>query len=134
MVYPGLPSHPQAEVAQRQLRAGGGMLAFDLGRSSAAAAFIDALRIPPRTASLGSVVTFAVHPPSATHRQLDDGAAGGGGHPAGAGAHLGRASRTSRTSSPTSTSALAAVVEAGVSRLTGSWHWRRVGDRRLAAR
>jgi cystathionine beta-lyase/cystathionine gamma-synthase len=70
--YPGLPSHPQFEVAQRVLRAGGGMLAFDLGRRERAAAFLDALQIPPRTASLGSVRTIAVHPPSSTHRQLGE--------------------------------------------------------------
>jgi methionine-gamma-lyase len=72
VVYPGLPSHPQAEVAARQLRTGGGMLAIDLGRREVAAAFIDALLIPPVTATLGSVVTYAVHPPTATHRQLDE--------------------------------------------------------------
>jgi O-succinylhomoserine sulfhydrylase len=70
--YPGLPSHPQFAVAQRLLRAGGGMLAFDVGERHAAEAFLDALTIPPRTASLGSVRTIAVHPPSSTHRQLDD--------------------------------------------------------------
>ncbi len=69
--YPGLPGHPQAEVARRQLRAGGGMLAFDLGSRQAGAAFLDALQIGERTASLGSVHTMAVHPPSTTHRQLD---------------------------------------------------------------
>ena len=69
--YPGLPSHPQAAVAQRLLRAGGGMLAFDVGDRAAAAAFLDALTLPPRTASLGSVMTMAVHPPSTTHRQMD---------------------------------------------------------------
>jgi methionine-gamma-lyase len=72
VLYPGLASHPQAQIAQRLLRAGGGMLAFDLGERAAAAACIDALRIPPRTASLGSVQTIAVHPPSSTHRQLTD--------------------------------------------------------------
>ncbi len=70
--YPGLPSHPQAQVAQRLLRAGGGMLALDLGDRGAASAFLDALRLPPRTASLGAVQTIAVHPPSTTHRQFDD--------------------------------------------------------------
>jgi len=70
--YPGLPSHPQAQVAQRLLRAGGGMLALDLGERAAASAFLDALRLPPRTASLGAVHTIAVHPPSTTHRQFDD--------------------------------------------------------------
>jgi cystathionine beta-lyase/cystathionine gamma-synthase len=48
------------------------MVAFDLGTRAAASAFIDALRIPPVTATLGSVVTYAVHPPSASHRQLDE--------------------------------------------------------------
>ena len=48
------------------------MLAFDLGQRDAAAAFLDALTIPPRTASLGSVRTMTVHPPSSTHRQLDE--------------------------------------------------------------
>jgi cystathionine beta-lyase/cystathionine gamma-synthase len=72
VVYPGLDSHPQRDVAMRQLRMGGGMLALDLGARTAAAAFIDSLTIPPVTATLGSVVTYAVHPPSATHRQLDD--------------------------------------------------------------
>jgi methionine-gamma-lyase len=69
--YPGLASHPQAEIAQRQLRAGGGMLAIDLGSRAAASALVDALRLPERTASLGSIKTMAVHPPSTSHRQLD---------------------------------------------------------------
>ena len=72
VTYPGLASHPQAAVAGRLLHTGGGMVAVDLGSRAAAAAFIDALSIPPRTASLGSVHTYAVHPPSHTHRQLDD--------------------------------------------------------------
>ena len=70
VAWPGLTSHPQSAVAQRQLRAGGGMLAIDLGVREVAAGFIDALRLPPVTATLGSVVTYAVHPPTATHRQL----------------------------------------------------------------
>ena len=69
--YPGLASHPQFEVAQRELCNGGGMLAFDVGDRRAAEALLDALTLPPRTASLGSVRTIAVHPPSTTHRQLD---------------------------------------------------------------
>ena len=71
MFYPGLPSHPQFGVAQRQLRAGGGLLAFDVGDRQAAERILNALTIPPMTASLGSVRTMAVHPPSTTHRQLD---------------------------------------------------------------
>ena len=72
VAYPGLASHPQAELAARELRAGGGMLALELASRDAAAAFIDGLSIPPITATLGSVVTYAVHPPTATHRQLDE--------------------------------------------------------------
>ena len=72
VVYPGLPSHPQAAIALRELRHGGGMLAVELASGDAAAAFIDGLTIPPVTATLGSVVTYAVHPPTATHRQLDE--------------------------------------------------------------
>jgi cystathionine beta-lyase/cystathionine gamma-synthase len=67
--YPGLPSHPQYDVAQRTLSAGGGMMAFELADRATAERFLDALTLPPRTASLGSVRTIAVHPPSSTHRQ-----------------------------------------------------------------
>ncbi len=71
--YPGLPSHPQANVAARLFRTGGGMLAFELrGGRRAGAAFIDALTIPQRTASLGSVHTFVVHPASTSQRQLSE--------------------------------------------------------------
>jgi cystathionine beta-lyase/cystathionine gamma-synthase len=71
--HPALPSHPQFEVASRVLARGGGMLAFELaGGRAAGRAFIDTLTIPERTASLGSVFTIVAHPPSTTHRQLDD--------------------------------------------------------------
>ncbi len=83
VLYPGLPSHPQGAVAQRQLLAGGGMLAFDLGGREAASAFIDALSLPERTASLGSIKTICVHPPSTSHRQLDEAALKAAGIPAG---------------------------------------------------
>jgi cystathionine beta-lyase/cystathionine gamma-synthase len=81
--YPGLPSHPQFAVAQRELRTGGGMLAVDLGTREAATALLDGLTLPPRTASLGSVRTICVHPPSTTHRQLDAAALEQAGIPAG---------------------------------------------------
>jgi methionine-gamma-lyase len=73
--YPGLASHPQHEVAQRQFRPGvaGGMLAFEVaGGRAAGRAMIDALRIPELTASLGSVHTMVVHPPSTSHRQSSE--------------------------------------------------------------
>ena len=71
--HASLPEHPQHDLASRQLRAAGGMLAFELdGGRVAGRAFIDALRFTERTASLGSVHTIVAHPSSTTHRQLDD--------------------------------------------------------------
>ena len=75
VLYPGLPSHPQHEVAVRQFRPGaaGGMLAFEVdGGREAGRAIIDAMRLPDLTASLGSVHTMVVHPPSTSHRQLSE--------------------------------------------------------------
>ncbi len=73
--HPSLASHPQHGVAGRQLAGGGGMLAFEVaGGKAAGEAVIDTLTIPERTASLGSVFTIVTHPPSTTHRQLDDAA------------------------------------------------------------
>jgi methionine-gamma-lyase len=75
VLYPGLPSHPQHAVALRQFRAGaaGGMLAFEVeGGRAAGRAVIEALRLPELTASLGSVHTMVVHPPSTSHRQSSE--------------------------------------------------------------
>jgi methionine-gamma-lyase len=70
--YPGLPTDPGHEVAVRQFDVFGGMLAFELsGGREAGRAFLDAMRIAERTASLGAVRTITSHPPSTTHRQLD---------------------------------------------------------------
>jgi cystathionine beta-lyase/cystathionine gamma-synthase len=71
--HPLLPSHPAADVVARQFHGGSGMFAFELeGGRPAARAFLDALTVPALTASLGSVHTMIVHPPSTTHRQLND--------------------------------------------------------------
>jgi cystathionine beta-lyase/cystathionine gamma-synthase len=75
VLYPGLPSHPQHEVALRQFRPGiaGGMLAVDVeGGREAGRAIIDALTLTDLTASLGSVHTMVVHPPSTSQRQMSD--------------------------------------------------------------
>jgi methionine-gamma-lyase len=75
VLYPGLASHPQAALAGRAFRTGGGMLAFEVaGGREAAAAFIDGLTLPERTASLGGVHTIVIHPPTTSHRQLGDAA------------------------------------------------------------
>jgi methionine-gamma-lyase len=75
VLYPGLESHPQRAVALRQFRPGvaGGMMAFEVtGGREAGRAIIDALRLPELTASLGSVHTMVVHPPSTSHRQSSE--------------------------------------------------------------
>jgi cystathionine beta-lyase/cystathionine gamma-synthase len=73
VLYPGLASHPQRELAERQFPIGGGMLAFEVvGGRAGGGAFIDALTIPELTASLGSIHTIVAHPPTTTHRQLSD--------------------------------------------------------------
>jgi len=73
VLYPGLASHGQHDLAQRQFPISGGMLAFEVaGGRAAGGAFIDALTIPELTASLGSIHTIVAHPPTTTHRQLSD--------------------------------------------------------------
>ncbi|HET9851250.1 MAG TPA: PLP-dependent aspartate aminotransferase family protein [Candidatus Limnocylindrales bacterium] len=75
VLYPGLPSHPQHEIVRRQFRDGngGGMLAFEVeGGRAAGKAVIDALQLRELTASLGSVHTMVVHPPSTSQRQLSE--------------------------------------------------------------
>jgi cystathionine beta-lyase/cystathionine gamma-synthase len=70
--YPGLPSDPGHDVAALQLDVFGGMFAFELaGGREAGQAFLDAMQISERTASLGAFRTITSHPASTTHRQLD---------------------------------------------------------------
>jgi methionine-gamma-lyase len=75
VLYPGLPSHPQHDLALRQFRPGvaGGMLSFEVeGGRDAGRAIIDSMLLPELTASLGSVHTMVVHPPSTSQRQLSE--------------------------------------------------------------
>lgn len=75
VLYPGLPSHPQHAIAQGQFRTGvaGGMLALEVaGGRDAGRALIDALSLTELTASLGSVHTMVVHPPSTSQRQMSE--------------------------------------------------------------
>ena len=69
--YPGLESHPQYEVAQRQLDLPGGLITFDLaGGLVAAEGFIDRLRLVQRATSLGGPETLVTHPVTTTHLGL----------------------------------------------------------------
>lgn len=62
--YPGLPTHPQHELAGRQMTGFGGVLSVELRDGRAAAGLLDGLRLAKRAASLGSVSTLVVHPRS----------------------------------------------------------------------
>jgi len=72
--YPGLPSHPQHELASRVLRDGmaGGMLALDLADRAAGERFLQRVRVAVHATSLGSVETLVSHPATSSHRQLSD--------------------------------------------------------------
>jgi O-succinylhomoserine sulfhydrylase len=69
--YPGLPSHPQFELARKQQRAAGAIVAFDIeGGREAAWRLIDSTRMISITANLGDVKTTITHPASTTHGRI----------------------------------------------------------------
>ena len=68
--YPGLASHPQHELAARQLRSSGGLLTFDLPDLDAGARFVESTRIAQLATSLGGPETLVTHPASTTHVNL----------------------------------------------------------------
>ena len=66
--YPGLASFPQRELARRQMKLPGGMLAFELrGGIEAGRRFMNALQLITRAVSLGDAESLAQHPASMTH-------------------------------------------------------------------
>ena len=69
--YPGLPTHPQHELARRQQRAAGAVLSFEVkGGREAAWRVLDSTRLVSLTANLGDVKTTIVHPASTTHGRI----------------------------------------------------------------
>ena len=78
--YAGLPSHPQHELAKRQQKGFGAVLAFEVsGGKDGAWRFIDATRLVSITANLGDTKTTITHPATTTHGRLtpEDRAAAG---------------------------------------------------------
>ena len=66
--YPGLASHPQHELAKRQMSDFGGMIAFELrGGYEAGIRFMDSVQLAMRAVSLGDAETLVQHPASMTH-------------------------------------------------------------------
>lgn len=69
--YPGLESHPQYELAKRQMRAFGGMISFELkGGFSAVERFSKRLRLFVLGESLGGVESLLCYPPKMTHASI----------------------------------------------------------------
>ena len=70
VLYPGLPIHPQHELAKRQMRGFGGMLSFDVGTFEAARRVCNRVRLMSLAESLGGVETLISHPASMTHASV----------------------------------------------------------------
>ena len=68
--YPGLPSHPQHELAKRQMLGFGGMLAFELGSLDRARRLLNGVRLMALAESLGGVETLVSHPATMTHASV----------------------------------------------------------------
>lgn len=71
--YPFLPSHPQYELAKKQMKAGGGIVTFEVkGGRERAFKLIDTLEMILYTSNLGDARTIATHPGSTTHSKLTE--------------------------------------------------------------
>jgi len=71
--YPFLPSHPQYELAKKQMKAGGGIVTFVVkGGFERAKAFVDHLEMILYTSNLGDSRSIATHPASTTHSKLSE--------------------------------------------------------------
>ncbi|MDH2205442.1 aminotransferase class I/II-fold pyridoxal phosphate-dependent enzyme [Empedobacter sp. GD03644] len=71
--YPFLLSHPQYELAKKQMKGGGGIVTFEVkGGKERAFRFIDALEMILYTSNLGDSRSIATHPATTTHAKLSD--------------------------------------------------------------
>ena len=69
--YPFLKSHPQYEIAKKQMRLGGNIVAFEIkGGIEAGRAFLDKIKVCSLSANLGDTRTIVTHPASTTHSKL----------------------------------------------------------------
>jgi cystathionine beta-lyase/cystathionine gamma-synthase len=69
--YPGLPSHPQYELAARQMRGFGGMISVETGSRERAAQVLGRVRVFSLAESLGGVESLISHPASMTHASVE---------------------------------------------------------------
>lgn len=69
--YPFLKSHPQYEIAQKQMKLGGNIVAFEIkGGLEAGRAFLDKIKLCSLSPNLGDTRTIVTHPASTTHSKL----------------------------------------------------------------
>jgi len=71
VIYPGLPSHPQHELACRQMSGFGGMITIDLGDKATAGRMLNRVRVFALAESLGGVESLISHPASMTHASVE---------------------------------------------------------------
>jgi cystathionine beta-lyase/cystathionine gamma-synthase len=70
--YPGLPAHPQHDLAKRQMSGFGGMISLELGSLAKARAFVERIRLFALAESLGGVESLVGHPASMTHASVPE--------------------------------------------------------------
>jgi len=71
--YPFLKSHPQYEIAQKQMKLGGNIIAIEVkGGIEAGRKFLDAIKMCSLSANLGDTKTIVTHPASTTHSKLSE--------------------------------------------------------------
>ena len=71
VLYPGLPSHPQHDLAKRQMKLGGSLVCFDIaGDKAACFRFLDTLRLVDISNNLGDSKSIVTHPATTTHSRL----------------------------------------------------------------
>lgn len=68
--YPGLASHPQHDIAKRQMSRGGTVLTIDVENKERAFAFLDRLQVFDISNNLGDAKSLVTHPATTTHRRL----------------------------------------------------------------
>ena len=73
VIYPGLPSHSQHELAMRQMACGSTLVSLELpGGRDAAFTFLNALKLVDISNNLGDAKSMATHPATTTHQRLSD--------------------------------------------------------------
>jgi O-succinylhomoserine sulfhydrylase len=70
VLYPGLPSHPQYAIAQKQMKRGGSMVAFELSDKKAAFSFMNKLQVIDISNNLGDSKSLITHPTTTTHSNI----------------------------------------------------------------